>query len=112
MHEMSIAVGLVELAEEQARGAGARRINSLEVEIGALAGVEIDALTFCYEAARRGTLCDDARLDIITLEGRGRCGECGREMGADFHVAFCPDCGRGLEILQGRELRLRSLNVE
>lgn len=112
MHEMTIAVGLIELAEEQARGAGARRINQIEVEIGTLAGVEMDALTFCYETARRGTLCDGARLDIVSIEARGRCGECGREMPADFWVAFCPDCGTGLEILQGRELRLRSLNVD
>lgn len=112
MHEMTIAVGLIELAEEQARGAGAGRINSLEVEIGALAGVEIEALTFCYESARKGTLCDGARLDVIALAGRGRCGACGKECAADFWVAFCPDCGVGLEILQGRELRLRSLNVD
>jgi len=112
VHEMTIAVGLIELAEEQAKAAGATRINTLDVEIGALAGVEIEALSFCYEAARRGTMCDVAELNIIALEGRGRCSECGEERAADFHVAFCPDCGRGLEILQGRELRLRSLNVD
>jgi len=112
MHEMSIAVGLIELAEDQARAAGAGHINSLEVEIGVLAGVEFGSLAFCYESARLGTLCEGARLDIIERPGRGHCPVCRTDTDVDFFVALCPDCDGGLEIRQGRELRLRSLNVD
>ena len=112
MHEMSIAVGLIDLAEEQARTANAGRINSLEVEIGALAGVEVHSLSFCYETARRDTACEQAQLIITELPGRGYCPACKTETDVDFFVALCPGCGGGLEIRQGRELRLRSLNVD
>mgnify|MGYP002629828825 FL=1 len=112
MHEMSIAMNLVQIAVEQAQSAGVGRINRLDVEIGSLAGVEIAALSFCYESARKGTLCDEAELAIIEIPGRGRCAACATETDVDFFVAFCPGCGGGLEIVRGRELRLKSLNVD
>lgn len=113
MHEMSIAVGLVDLAVENARANDAGTINSLEVEIGALAGVEIRALEFCWDSARKGTPCASADLNITTIPGRGRCPECGVESEVDFFVAVCPACDEaGLEITQGREMKLRSLNVD
>lgn len=112
MHEMSIAVGLIDLAEEQARAANAGHINSLEVEIGALAGIETHSLSFCYETARRDTMCEQAQLIITELPGRGHCPACDTETDVDFFVALCPECNGGLEIRQGRELRLRSLNVD
>lgn len=112
MHEMSIAVSLIEIAEKQANAAGSTKINRLDVEIGSLAGVEIDALEFCYESARKGTLCAEAELVVERIAGLGRCNACETEAEVDFFVALCPACSGALEIVRGRELRLRSLNVD
>jgi len=112
MHEMAIAMNLVQIAVEQAQSAGVGRINRLDVEIGVLAGVEIAALSFCYESARLGTLCEEAEISIMEIPGLGRCTACTTETDVDFFVAFCPGCGGGLEIVRGRELRLKSLNVD
>ena len=112
MHELSIACHVVEIAERSAREAGAGVINAIEVEIGRLAGVELESLTFCFEAARRDTLAAGAELVIHDLPGRGRCRGCGAETELEFIVAACAVCGAGLEIVQGRELRVRSLNVD
>jgi hydrogenase nickel incorporation protein HypA/HybF len=112
MHEMSIAMNLIDIAVEQAREAGSRQINRLDVEIGSLAGIEISSLSFCYESARKGTLCAGAELAIHEIPGLGRCPDCATETAFDFFVALCPACGSGLEIIQGRELRLKSLNVD
>jgi hydrogenase nickel incorporation protein HypA/HybF len=110
---MSIVAGILDIAESQAHAAGVRVINAIEIEIGQLAGVEIASLEFCFAAARRGTLAANASLVIHNISGRGRCPECGRESPADFFVAVCPACGLGvLEISQGRELKIRSLNVD
>ncbi len=112
MHEMTIAVGLVDLAEETPERR--RRAHQQPAgRVGALAGIETSSLSFCWESARRGTLCETAALDIVEIPGRGRCPACGEESVMDFFVAVCPLCREsGLEVLQGRELKLRSLNID
>lgn len=114
MHEMSIAVNILEIAAQQAAQDRARIINRIEVEVGLLAGVEISALEFCFETARTMTeLTKDSELVIHAVEGRGHCPECQKDFPVDFFVAHCPECGlTGLEIRQGRELKVRSINVD
>lgn len=112
MHEMSIAMSILDIAVEQARAAGAREINAVEIEVGDLAGVELHSLRFCFEAARRD-IAPKAELIVHEIPGRGRCSGCGAEADMDFAWAICDSCGQaGLEVLQGRELRVRSLNVD
>ena len=112
MHEMSLAMNILEIAAEQARAADARVINRIEIEVGELAGVELESLRFCFTAARRGPAAA-AELVVHEIEGRARCADCGAEPKLEMPVALCPACGSlGLEILQGSELRVRSLNVD
>ena len=93
---------------------GAAVINSVEIEVGDLAGVEIDALEFCFEVARRGTpAASEARLVIRRVDGRGECVACGANVAVDDFVDLCPECGVGLvEITHGREMRVVSINVD
>ena len=111
MHEMSVACSIVDIAREQAQAAGARVVNSVEIEVGRLAGVEVDSLRFCWDAAREGAAAG-AELVIHEIPGRGFCPRCETEAEVDFFVALCPGCEGGLRILQGRELRVRCLNVD
>ncbi|HPF69891.1 MAG TPA: hydrogenase maturation nickel metallochaperone HypA [Candidatus Krumholzibacteria bacterium] len=108
---MSIACSIVDIAVDQARAAGAARINTVEVEVGGLAGIEVESLRFCWDAARTG-LAAGAELIIHAIPGRGFCPRCERETDVDFVVALCPACEGGLRIVQGRELRVRCLNVD
>jgi len=113
MHEMSIVSGVLDIAEQEARSAGALVINKVEIEVGTLAGVEIPSLEFCFEVARRGTLAAKAELVIHEIPGLGRCPDCDKEVAVDYFMAVCPACGQGLvEILQGKELRVLSINVD
>lgn len=113
MHEMTIVAGILDIAENEARGARARVINSVEVEVGRLAGIEIDALEFCFEVARKGTLAAEADLVIHDIPGRGWCPDCDREVAVDHFMAVCPECDQAMvDIRQGRELRVRAINVD
>ena len=113
MHEMSLALNIVRIAAERARAAGARRVNRVTVAVGALAGVETEALRFCFDAARREEpLTAGAELVLEDVPARGRCAACG-EVPLPMLVGCCPACGRpGLEIVSGRELAVRALNVD
>ena len=61
MHELSIANSLVESVAEAAQQAGAARVVAVHLRLGALSGVERDALEFCYDIASRGTLSSEPK---------------------------------------------------
>jgi Zn finger protein HypA/HybF involved in hydrogenase expression len=50
MHEMSLALEICRIAEDQAGPGAAERVVSVGVEIGDDAGVEVSSLAFCLEA--------------------------------------------------------------
>ena len=113
MHEMSIVSGILDIALKEARSAEARVIRTVEIEVGRLAGVEIPALEFGFEVARRGTLAEEAELVIHEIPGLGYCLECDKNVAAESFIPTCPDCGGLLpEVLQGKELRVRSISVD
>lgn len=113
MHEMSIVTGVLKIAEDQARAGGATIINSIELEIGELAGIELESIRFCYEVARKKTMARNAELKIHSLSGRGHCPNCEKDVPVDFQMAVCPECQQTVvEVFQGRELRVLSINVD
>ncbi len=113
MHEMSIVAGVLKIVEDQARAAKATVINSIELEIGQLAGIEIASLQFCYEVAKKKTMAQDAELIVHSIPGRGHCPRCEKDFSVGFKMAVCPECEQAvMEIFQGRELRVLSINVD
>lgn len=108
MHELSICQSIVDsVCEAVPEG----EVLVVTLEIGKLSGVVPDAVRFCFDACTRGTRVEGARLDVVDVPGRGRCGSCERELDVNELVAQCP-CGNPfLEILRGRELRIRSVEV-
>jgi hydrogenase nickel incorporation protein HypA/HybF len=54
MHELSIAMSIVELAEEEAEQRGVQ-IEAVHLKLGALVGIVKEALLSCYEMACENT---------------------------------------------------------
>jgi len=69
MHELSIAVSIIEVAEEEAARNNATRVQSVRLRLGALAGVAKEALLFSYGIACEGTPLEGSRLLIDDAEG-------------------------------------------
>ncbi len=113
MHEMSLAINIVELVSAKAQAAGGQRVTSVELEAGKLSGVMIEALVFCFEAATCNTPAEGARLEVREVEGRGRCLGCGHAFALDSLLAQCPQCGGyAVEIVQGKELKVVALTID
>jgi hydrogenase nickel incorporation protein HypA/HybF len=113
MHEFSIAMNIVDIAVEYAVREEAKTVSEMEIEVGALSGVVMEALEFALESAVKGTLLENARRKIIHIPGLLRCTQCEHEFEATDFFTECPQCGAGPpEIIQGRELRVKSLVVE
>ena len=113
MHELSIALSIVELAEEEARKANAYVISKVEVEIGTMAGIENEALIFCWDSAIEGTIASKAELVIHSIKGEAHCLECGKDFPAENFFVECPYCKSfRYQIIKGKELRVSSLLVD
>jgi hydrogenase nickel incorporation protein HypA/HybF len=70
MHELSIAMSIVEIAGEEAKRLRARRVNAVHVKVGALSGVVKDALEFAWQVATDNTPVAGSRLAIEDTAGR------------------------------------------
>ncbi|MEZ0335116.1 MAG: hydrogenase maturation nickel metallochaperone HypA, partial [Gemmatimonadales bacterium] len=75
MHELSIALSLVDLAQEEAERLGGR-VCALHLRIGALAGVVPEALLASYEMACAETPLEGSRLVIEDVPVVVYCPEC------------------------------------
>jgi hydrogenase nickel incorporation protein HypA/HybF len=113
MHELSIMQSALTMALDQTRLAGASQLLVIRLRIGALSGVEPDALQFAFEVLARGTLAEKAQLAIEPVPARFWCSECRREFVSDDLFAECPGCHRPSgELRAGREMEVASLEVE
>lgn len=110
MHEMALAVSLVDLIEEQARTSRLAQVTRVWLTIGAHAAVDESALAFGFEVARRGTVAEDAELCFEHTAARAYCVECSDTVEVAVRGAGCPVCG-GFQLLMvaGEELRLTAL---
>lgn len=112
MHELSIAVALVEEAQQLARREHAAKVSAVSVRIGVLAGVEREALAFAFPLASEGTLLDGAGLSIEPEPLRVRCAACGAANDAMELCFQCPGCGSSdVNVSGGRDICITSLEL-
>ncbi|MEU9284569.1 hydrogenase maturation nickel metallochaperone HypA [Streptomyces sp. NPDC048275] len=115
MHEMSIALAVIGQVEEAAERTGdVTTVRTVRLQVGELAGVVPDALSFCFELACAGTVLEGAELVTDTVPGRARCGPCAHEWAVGMPpLLSCPRCdGSSTELLSGRELQIVSVRWE
>lgn len=113
MHEFSIAVNIVEIAENEARKANAKVVTVLDIDIGTLSGIEFYALETAMEMAVKDSMLAQADIRIHRIQALAKCKDCQHEFDKQHAFDSCPACG-GLfhDTLKGKELKLRSLIVE
>ena len=70
MHELSIALNIVEIAEQQLARHGGERVKAVHLQVGPLAGVAKDALLFSFGLACEGTVVEGSQLIIEDTEGQ------------------------------------------
>jgi hydrogenase nickel incorporation protein HypA/HybF len=108
MHELTIALQVVQIAAERAGGGKIARIT---LEVGRLTAVLPDALRFCFETAAAGTPAEGATLEVVEIPGRARCRACSAEVELTRPFGRCACGNSDLDWLSGEELRIRQLEV-
>lgn len=109
MHELGITRNIVAIVAE---AAGRRPVERVTVEVGQLAGVMAEALCFCFETVAQGTVLEGAVLDIVEIEGRARCQDCGAEFAMPTLYTGCPCGSHRLDRLAGEELKIKTMELK
>jgi hydrogenase nickel incorporation protein HypA/HybF len=113
MHELSIALSILDLvAEEAERHRG--RVAAVHLKLGPLAGVVKEALVWAYDLAREGTPLAAAELVVEEVPLVAYCRACAAERApASVQELRCTACGAPTpEIVGGRELEVVALEIE
>jgi len=113
MHELALSQSIVDLVVECARKEDLQTITRVVVEVGVAAGVERDALRFCFDIVAAETLAQRAELVIDTISLQARCQNCAYDFEPARLVSSCPRCGNSsCTLVRGRELRVKSFDGE
>jgi hydrogenase nickel incorporation protein HypA/HybF len=113
MHELSVALSIVDIAAETAEKNGGGRVERVFLKLGALSGVVKDALVFSWQLASADTPLEGARLEIEEIPAVVRCSNCEADRKLDAINKFiCPVCNQATpHILRGKELEITALEI-
>ena len=110
MHELSLALEVIELAQREADKNKVVEIQEILIEVGDLSGVEADAFQAALELLVKDSILDGAMLKINRIPGNGNCYTCRQEFIMNNRLDTCPVCHSfPSEIKGGDEFRVISL---
>jgi hydrogenase nickel incorporation protein HypA/HybF len=113
MHELSIALSILEIAEEEAERRAGQRVLGIHVRLGPLSGVDPNALRSAYELARETSALPDATLVVEEVPLVAHCPSCAIDRTPPSIAELCcPVCGTPTpQVVSGRELEVVGLEI-
>jgi hydrogenase nickel incorporation protein HypA/HybF len=113
MHELSIALSIVDIASEAAAKNGGGKVEALYLKLGKLSGVVKDSLLFAWDLACEGTPIAGSRLVIEEIPVVVHCKACDADHTVDTIMSSaCPVCNEPAPtMISGRELQLTALEI-
>jgi len=95
----------------EAKAHHATRVERVTLRIGAISGVEPEALRFAFEALSPGTVVEKSELVIEWVPARAHCSGCREDFTIEDGFLFeCPRCHAfSADVRSGRELDLARL---
>jgi hydrogenase nickel incorporation protein HypA/HybF len=114
MHELSIAISVVEMAEQEARRRGGVHVSTVHLKLGPLSGVVKEALLFSYGVSCEGTMLEGSQLVIEEAPVVVYCENCEAERSlSSIQAFFCPVCSTPApKVIRGQELELVAMDID
>jgi len=110
---MSLMGGVFEVIEQTISQYEIRRVLQVKLKVGELTNAEPEALQMVFEAFCKNTICEGAELIVERVPVRGHCRNCQHEFAVKTMFFLCPKCqNTSIEVIQGEELLLESVEVE
>lgn len=120
MHELSLAMDIVETVKKSVEGRNVERVTHVELELGEFSFVTPEQLKHAFEMVSQDTIAGNAKLKIKVRHGKIHCTQCGYEgkVKVDAHghshmvLIKCPKCrGTAVEILGGKEIIVKNIKA-
>ena len=113
MHEMSIALDISEILDEEMGKHPGRRLAGVTITVGELSGIETESLRFALEAAFAEQDREEVKLDIRKAPLKALCEECGCEFEPQASDFRCRKCTSGkIEITSGQSLTIETITLQ
>lgn len=114
MHELSIAMSIVEMAQEEAERRGQVQVQAVHLRLGKLSGVVKEALLSSYEMACHATPLEGSQLLIEEIPVEVFCPKCeAPRLVTSIQWFCCPECGAPTPtVLRGKELEVVALEIK
>jgi hydrogenase nickel incorporation protein HypA/HybF len=114
VHELSIALGIIEVVADALAGRGGGRVRTVHLLLGPLSGVAKEALMSAYPLACEGSTLDGSSLVIQDEPVTAFCAACAQERTiVSLEEMKCGECG-GLadRVIRGRTIEVKAMEVE
>jgi len=113
MHELGVSENIVNIALAKASEARASKITQINLVVGELSGFVPDCIQFYFDVLSKDTIAQGAVLHFESVPAQLRCRICSTIFQPQDTLWSCPECrDQSVEISQGRELYIESVEVE
>ena len=115
MHEVSIALGMVDELSRIARENEAEKITLVRLKIGKMSGIVTDSLIFAFDAIKlEHPFLSSAEIVVKEVPLIYECHDCGSQFETDdMYFPSCSDCtSNNLKIISGEEQHIEQVEVE
>ena len=115
MHEVSIALGMVDELTRIARENNAKKITLVSLKIGRMSGIVTDSLKFAFDAIKlEHPILLSAEISINEVPLVYQCNDCNKTFeAADIYFPSCTKCeSYNLEVISGEEQHIENVELE
>jgi len=113
MHELSLAMSVREIVEDAATKNGSKKVNEVNIIVGEFSSVSMDALEFAMEVARKGTVFENAKINIKSAKTILLCSQCSGQTVMEDYIFKCGRCGStSVKIVSGDRMYVDSIDIE
>ena len=113
MHEMSIVVSFVKMAEDFAVKNNAEKVVKVVLQLGEISGIEPRYLHEFYPSVIEGTILEGSELVIETIEASVFCTNCATTYNPTKSDLKCPACGsEKCDVIDGRGLYIKEIGIK
>lgn len=121
MHEFSISDEIVRSVLDAAKENSGKKVLSIQLEIGELALLNVEQVTFWIHELFKGSIAEGAKVKVRTIKAGIECESCGYKGGVNldrqdrFQHAVpysCPKCHSfQIRVKKGRECHLKNIQA-
>ncbi len=113
MHEMGIAMQIMNIVNQSLPPGEDLRIKSITLKVGKLTAIVPGSLRFCMEVVTKDTPAEGAEIVFNEVPVEVECDSCGQKSIIEEPPFSCRSCGGDkIAILSGREMIVESIEVE